>query len=166
MKTVLLAIAGETPNRKALRYAMELCREMKARLSVLQVINPSRHNRTAQFIVDCTKKIRATVEETMTAITFSEVDEPPPSEKRYANEKQETVQDSDHKKSGKLLEELIVKRGKASKEIVGYIRKNRDIVLTVYDPDMESNEKMKQKRRTMPDSIKKNIDIPIVTVRR
>jgi hypothetical protein len=166
MKTVLLAIAGETPNRKALHYAVELCREMKARLSVLQVINPSRKNRTSQFIADCAEKIRSTIEETMTAIAFSEVGEPPPFKNKSAEATFAKGRVADRKKSGEILEELIVKRGKASREIVGYIKKNRDIVLTVYDPEMESDTQKKKQRRTMPDSIKKNIDIPIVTVQR
>ncbi|MBW2197633.1 MAG: universal stress protein, partial [Deltaproteobacteria bacterium] len=51
MEKVLLAIDGMTPDRKAFRYAIALCKRIRAELSIFQIIRP-------QYYREYKKKIR------------------------------------------------------------------------------------------------------------
>ena len=44
MKKILLAVDGISPDPKAFRYAVELCKRIKAELNVFQIIDPGKYS--------------------------------------------------------------------------------------------------------------------------
>jgi nucleotide-binding universal stress UspA family protein len=75
MQKILLAIDGITPDKKALYYAVELCKRIKAELSVLEVISPRNSFRYFRNWGERVNKARKYVEDSMVAVTFAQAGE-------------------------------------------------------------------------------------------
>lgn len=164
MKTILLAIAGDYPDRPALRYAMDLCAKMKARLSVLQVVSTGKKRRVNEKTVgEKLKYIRKMVEETMMEITFAEYGETYVSQNFQDADKdfQEEMNNADTRVS---IADLRVVSGKTSTEITGYLRSHREVILAVYDAS-GNRKKRPGKRHHIPRRIFEETKVPFVTMK-
>ena len=75
MQKVLLAIDGISPDHKIFDYAVQLCKRIKAELSVFQVINPRKYNEYLKTIRKSAGFARKYFENTMVAATFAEAGE-------------------------------------------------------------------------------------------
>lgn len=164
MKTVLLAIAGETPSRQALEYAIELCEKMKARLSILQVISVGKRKLSKSALGVKVEKIRKMFENSMIEITFAESGETIETPNPSIDIHKEGYLQSHIGTPPVILEDLKVVPGKISREISGYIREHREIVLAVYDDAAESINPKKKIRKGVPNRIIENIKVPMVTI--
>ncbi|MDH3567158.1 MAG: universal stress protein, partial [Desulfobacteraceae bacterium] len=75
MEKVLLAIDGMTPDRKAFRYAVALCKRIRAELSIFQIIRPQYYREYKKKILKKGLFARTFVEGSMVAATFAEAGE-------------------------------------------------------------------------------------------
>ncbi len=167
MQKILLAIDGITPDKKALYYAVELCKRIKAELSVLEIINPRNSLRYIKDWGERFNQARRYVEDSMVAVTFAEAGE---------HEMAKALQEEAEEKFSRLLPEperdavhcrLSMKSGIPDKEIVKYVNDHRDIVLTIYDtPGGETGATDGERRgKSVPRRIRRQLVTPLVVVK-
>ncbi|MBU0484512.1 MAG: universal stress protein [Proteobacteria bacterium] len=165
MEKVLLAIDGTTPDQKAFKYAVDLCMRIKADLKVLQVVSPQDFGGYISKIKTKANKAKRFIEESMMAATFAEAGE---------HETASAMMEEAERNLRKLLPEsaragvtcdLLVRSGDTTKEIVNYVRDNKDIVIAVYDAP-RGNDPKSSARKIKNDlkSITKGLTIPVVMV--
>lgn len=165
MKQVLLAIDGITPDRKAFRYAVSLCKRIKAELSIFQVIRPRYYRAHAKSLRKKASLARKFMQGSMVAATFAEADE---------HETALNIMDGASKEIKRLLEEsgesgvhsyFSLESENPEKEIVNYVNNHRDVVLTIYDaPDGDVNPDNRSKKKHALNRIRKDLSVPLVTV--
>ena len=167
MQRILLAIDGITPDKKALYYAVELCKRIKAELSVLEVISPRNYPRYIKNLGERVNQARRYVEDSMVAVTFAEAGD---------HEVARALQEEAQKKISQLLPEserdavhcrLSMKSGSPDKEIVRYVNDHRDIVLTIYDtPEGQSDETVRERKTgSVPRRIREQLLTPLIVVK-
>ena len=160
MEKILLAIEGITPNKKAVRFAVELCKRVKAELNILQIIN-------SLNLGERVNRVRRYVEGSMIAATFAEAGE---------HEMAKDLREQALKNINQLLPEsekeavhchLSVRSGIPDREIVNYVNDHRDIVLTIYNTPKEEmgNANSETKTTDVPRRIRQRISTPLVVVR-
>jgi nucleotide-binding universal stress UspA family protein len=164
MEKILLAIDGITPDRKAFRYAVTLCKRIRAELSIFQIIRPRYYQEYRKKIRKKGSIMRKFVEGSMVAATFAEAGEHETALDIMAEASKEI--------RGLLLESeeagvhcrFSIKSGDPEKEIVEYINDHRDVILTIYDAfDVNGTVDIPEKKSTLA-KIKRNLSVPLVTV--
>ena len=137
MEKVLLAIDGITPDSKTFRYAVELCKRIKAELKVFQIIRPQNYKKYLKEMRQKTNYARMFIQGSMVAAAFAEAGE-------HESAKEIMVETSEQIK--RLLSEsqnqgvqchFSMKQGSPEKEIIDYVNYHRDVVLTIYNPSDE-----------------------------
>ena len=167
MQKILLAIDGITPDKKALYYAVELCKRIQAELAVLEIISYRNYFRYIKSWGDRVNQARKYVENSMVAVTFAEAGN---------HEMAKALQEEAQKKFSQLLPEserdavhchLSMKSGSPDKEIVRYVNDHRDIVLTIYDTLEHETAEKAGERKTKPVSrrIRQQLLTPLVVVK-
>jgi nucleotide-binding universal stress UspA family protein len=164
MEKVLLAIDGITPDRKIFRYAVELCKRIKAELKVFQIIRPQNYSKYLKEMRQKTDHARIFIQGSMAAAAFAEAGE-------YESAKEIMAQASEQIK--RLLREsqeqgvqchFSMKRGRPEKEIIDYVNLHRNIVLTIYNSSAEDADKadILSKKKKEIISIKEKLAVPLV----
>ena len=166
MKQVLLTIDGMTPDQKAFQYAVALCKRIKAELSIFQIIRPQYYRKYMEKIRKNTFLARTFIKSSMVAATFAEAGE---------HETALEIMDEASKEMKRLMSEseksgvhchFSMKSGNPEKEIIDYVDKHRNVVLTIYDAANQSSDKnvnVSEKEHVLG-KIKKNLSIPLVTI--
>lgn len=165
MKKVLLAIDGITPDQKVFGYAVELCKRIKAELSVFQIIWPKNWSKYLKEMRKKADQTRMYVQNSMVAVTFAEAGE---------HETARDIMAEASKQMDRLMSEsakegvqchYVIKSGNPEKEIINYVNAHRDVVLTIYDSDVQSTgvEGANKKRAALA-NIKRNLPVPLVLV--
>lgn len=166
MEKVLLAIDGMTPDQKAFRYAVALCRRIRAELSIFQIIRPQFYHEHAKKIRKKASLARKFMEGSMVAATFAEAGE---------HETALDVMAEASKEIRRLLQEcekagvhchFSLKSGNPEKEIVNYVNDHRNVVLTIYnisDQDVDDAAVISKKKNELK-RIRKYLSVPLVTV--
>lgn len=168
MQKVLLAIDGITPTQKVVRYAIELCKYIKADLNVLQIISSPSYGKYMENLKQRINKARKNIEDSMIAATFAEAGE---------HEMAKTQKKQDPANSGRLPSgpegtdvhfHWSMKSGRPDKEIVNYVSNNRDIVLTIYDaPEEETGDTVLERdKNIVPRRIMQELETPLVVLKR
>lgn len=166
MKKVLLTIDGMTPNRKAFRYAVALCKRIRAELSIFQIIRPQYYREYKKKIRKKGLLARKFVERSMVAATFAEAGEHETAMDMMA-EASKAIKHllSESEKSGVHCH-FSIKSGNSEKEIIDYVNLHRDVVLTIYDASdqgVDRNANIFEKEHVLA-KIKKGLSVPLVTV--
>lgn len=167
MQKILLAIDGLKPSRSVFRYAVQLCQILKAELSVLQIITPKYYSACFKKIREKAQRAGQYLEGAMAAAAFAEAGE---------HETANAVMDEARKNLNMLLPEtekagvpvhLTTRSGRSGKEIIHFVKKHRDVVLTIYDAAEEDSQKHanEKKRKTPAGKIGHKLPIPLVIVR-
>jgi nucleotide-binding universal stress UspA family protein len=166
MKKVLLAIDGITPDQKAFRYAIALCKRIRAELSIFQIIRPRYYRDHAKNLRKKASLARKFMEGSMMAATFAEADE---------HETALDIMAEASKKIRRLLQEsgesgvhchFSIESENPEKEIVNYVNNHRNVVLTIYDasdPDVNEAANISKKKNALK-RIGKGLSVPLVTV--
>jgi len=167
MEKVLLAIDGMTPDRKVFRYAVALCKRIRAELSIFQIIRPQYFQEYKKGIRKKGLLVRKFFEGSMVAATFAEAGEP---------ETALDIMGEATKEIRRLLQEsedagvqchFSIQSGNPEKEIVNYVNDHRNIVLTIYDTTDQGanqNDNISETEHVFA-KIKKNLSVPLVRVR-
>jgi hypothetical protein len=167
MEKVLLAIDGMTPNRKPFRYAVALCKRIRAELSIFQIIRPQYYREYKKKIRKKGLLARKFIEGSMVAAAFAEAGE---------HETALDIMAGASKEIRRLLQEseeagvhchFWIKSGDPEKEIVNYVNNHRDVVLTIFDvsdPDVSRTTDICLKKNVLT-RIRKDLSVPLVTVR-
>jgi nucleotide-binding universal stress UspA family protein len=166
MKKVLLAIDGMTPDRKAFRYAVALCKRIRAELSIFQIIRPQYYREYKKKIRKKGLLARKFFEGSMVSATFAEAGE---------HETALDIMAEVSKEIRRLLQEseeagvhchFSITSGNPEKEIVNYVNDHRNVVLTIYDvSDHDVNEanNISRKKNALA-KITKGLSVPLVMV--
>ena len=167
MEKVLLAIDGIRPTRKAFHFAVQLCLRLKMELSVFQVIGTGRYNAYIKKIRRRMEGVRRYLENSMVAVTFAEAAGPETADLLMAEARRnlnELLLESE--KEGVPFH-LVMKYGIPHKEIIHYVKENRDVVLTIYDDatDQSPESAVKTGRSVVPKQIRRNLATPLLVVR-
>ena len=167
MKKVLLAIDGLRSDRKAFLYAVELCQRIRVELNIFQIIRPELFRKCGDRLKKKGRLVRNLFEETMVAAAYAEANEHKLAIElmnKASEESQRLLQASEN---AGVHCHFSLSSGNPGKEIVEYVKKHRDVVLTIYDADDTalregSGKSVKHKTLTR---IKKGLSIPVVMVR-
>ena len=165
MRKILLAINGIQPNPKVFSYAVQLCKQIKADLLVLQIVATGDLKGRLDLFGKKAHRVMKMLEDSMTAAAFAEAGE-------HGTANAMMVQA--RKKMNDLLPEtaragiqchFTIKAGSPEREIVRYARRHRDIVLTVYDGAEPSpqNEERVYEARDIAGVIRQYLEVPVVT---
>ncbi len=166
MEKVLLAIDGMIPEQKTFRYAVALCKRIKAELNIFQVIRPHYYREYKKTIRNKAAAAKKFFEGSMMAATFAEAGE---------HEVALDIMDEAKKEIRHLLEvseeagvrcHFSIKSGNPEKEIVNYVNDHRNVVLTIYDAPGSDADKVDHTSRKIDAiaNIKKSLSIPLITV--
>lgn len=167
MKKVLLAIDGITPDQQVFRYAVELCKRIRADLKVFQIINPRKYKEYLKKMRSRAGHARRYLASSMVAATFAEAGE---------HETAEQIMSEALENMNRLLPEtekegvqcrFILKSGAPDKEIIDYVNQNRDVVLAIYDSPARGRRDKGADRTEAAAlrKIKRALLVPLVTMR-
>ena len=166
MKQVLLTIDGITPDQNAFHYAVSLCKRIRAELSIFQIIRPRYYRKSLEKIRKNTFLARTFMKSSMVAATFAEAGEHETALEIMAEASKEIKRLlSESEKSGVHCH-FSMKSGNPEKEIIDYVNKHRNVVLTIYDAGNQSadqNSNISEKEHVLA-KIKKNLSVPLVTI--
>ncbi|MCB2147831.1 MAG: hypothetical protein KQI81_15235 [Deltaproteobacteria bacterium] len=168
MKTLLFATDHLTPDRKALDYALVLCRRMRAGLEVLHILqgtnsvgNPGKHRHTPVHLAGndyAGAVVTATVGE-------AGLHDPSEALKAAASDQfQRLLPDPPDTR----IDYRCVVTGEPTRTIIErYVRNHRHIVLTVFDPRLHHHPSGARKKESRPAGGKAmpKLPIPLVLVK-
>jgi nucleotide-binding universal stress UspA family protein len=165
MRKILLAINGIQPNQKVFSYAVQLCKQIKADLLVLQIVDTGVLKGRLGMIGRRAHQVMKMLEDSMTAAAFAEAGE---------HETANSMMVQARKQINNLLPEtaragiqchFTIKAGSPEREIVRYARRHRDIVLTVYDGAESSSQEEERvyEERDIAGVIRQYLEVPVVT---
>ncbi len=162
MKQVLLAINGDIPTNSVFQYAVSLCTRISADLKILQFIGG---RKLTQCLSSTKKKVRSIghfLEDSFAGIAFAEH-----GEFYMADEILSGV--SEPLKEMLTLNDscvsftVILSDGEPETDLSRYIEENRDIVLTIFDPSVDTPVQPGLNLAII-DQIKQNLSVPLVVV--
>ena len=162
MKQVLLAINGEQPTFSVFQYAVDLCKRIDAKLSILQFLNEQKYKTNFSSTKKKVKRIGRFLENSFADIALAEEgslfttgetsdDVTSPLQKLLAAHKNLS------------LHRVAFCGGNPEKDLPEFIEEHQGIVLTIFDPTEDSPGSPS----TVPVQIKKlkkKIDVPFVIV--
>lgn len=166
MKKVLLTIDGITPDQKAFRYAVALCKRIRADLNIFQIIRPRYYREYMKKVQKKTFLARKFMEGSMVAATFAEAGEHETAldmMTEASNEIKRLLSESE--KSGVHCH-FSITSGIPEKEIINYVNDHRDVVLTIYDAsDQNANRTVNvSEKKNVLAKMKRELCIPLVMV--
>jgi len=167
MQKVLLAVDGIKPTDKAFRYAVELCQRLRAELRILQVIRPNHYGQYLKRVQRSVRSAKRFAEESMVAIAFAEAGEHDTAKEIMAQaRKNMNILMPESERAG-IPCHLTMTSGRPGKEIVRYVNKHRDVVLTIYDRATEENSvcSITPEEGDGPLAIGQRLSIPLVMLR-
>jgi nucleotide-binding universal stress UspA family protein len=164
MKKVLLAIDGITPDLKTFRYAVDLCKRIKAELKVFQIIRPQNYSKYLKEIRQKTDHARMYFQGSMVAAAFAEAGEHESAKEIMADASQQIRRLMSESQNQGVRCHFSMKRGNPEKEIVDYVNLHRDVVLTVYNSSAENVDRtgVLSKKKDVITSIKEKLAVPLV----
>ncbi|SDN20120.1 hypothetical protein SAMN04488516_1016 [Desulfonauticus submarinus] len=157
MNTILLANQGFKADRKALQYACNLSQEMKANLSILEIIPFNKPKNNLEKLKNNLKKIRMFLEDRMVNITYAES----LSLEDYKKIIYQEVKSINSNLPNKNLikPEIYIQQGSLIKEIKNFVNKHRDVLMTILPVYAF---KLNHKGLCQ---LKKELDIPLVLIK-
>jgi nucleotide-binding universal stress UspA family protein len=167
MEKVLLAIDGAKPTRKAFHQAVQLCQRLRTELNVLQIIRTGRCKGYLKKVHHRMEGVKKYLEGSMMAVTFAEAGEHETADQLMVEARKNLNELLPESERAGVPFHLTLKCGIPDDEIIHYVQKNRDVVLTIYDEgrDAGSIRAGKPRRPVIPRQIKQNLATPLVVVR-
>ncbi|MBW1680246.1 MAG: universal stress protein [Deltaproteobacteria bacterium] len=165
MEKVLLAIDGIRPTKKTFRYAVDLCKRVRAELNILQVIAPGEYQTVLRRMARGAKKAREYFEGSMAAAAFAEAGQPEIAGEILAEAKRNMDLLLPESEKAGVPCRLTLKAGKPGKEILRFVHKHHDVVLAIYDrTEDERVPRPGARKNRIPRGIRKNLHVPLVVV--
>ncbi len=166
MAKVLLALDGDMPAEKALKYAASLCRRMSAGLAVLHIVRDEAKGSFAKA-KSAMKKIKMQFEGAMLAATYAESGEHDTA-KRIIETTRKRIAEYVEKEEISGMEYIpVTGKKEPPAEIMRYVSENSDVVVAVYarcKPAGKGTKKAGSDKSVMPGSILEDLDVPLVVV--
>ncbi|MBW1978622.1 MAG: universal stress protein [Deltaproteobacteria bacterium] len=165
MERVLLAGDGMKPSRKALRFAVDLCKALKVSLSVVQVIDYSQYGKYLKKLRNSSVRVRCLFEGSMMAATFAEAGEHDTGSELMALARKNATDLLREFEGSGIQYSLDVKFGEPSREIVSYVSQHREVVVAIYDASAEDNgEPDRSFAKQTFKRIKERVSVPLVVM--
>jgi len=167
MEKVLLAIDGMTPDRKVSRYAVALCKRIRAELSIFQIIRPQVFQEYKKGIRKKGLLVRKFFEGSTVAATFAEAGEPETALDIMGEVSKEIRRLLQESKDAGVQCDFSIRSGNPEKEIINYVKDHRNVILTIYDTadqGANQNDNISETEHVL-EKIKKSLSVPLVRVR-
>ncbi|MBW1935471.1 MAG: hypothetical protein DRH11_09025 [Deltaproteobacteria bacterium] len=165
MERVLLAGDGMKPSRKALRFAVDLCKALKVSLSVVQVIDYSQYGKYLKKLRNSSVRVRCLFEGSMMAATFAEAGEHDTGSELMALARKNATDLLREFEGSGIQYSLDVKFGEPSREIVSYVSQHREVAVAIYDASAEDNgEPDRSFAKQTFKRIKERVSVPLVVM--
>jgi nucleotide-binding universal stress UspA family protein len=165
MKKILLAVDGISPDHKSFRYAVELCKRMKAELNVFQIIDPRNYREYLKKMRKGTGYARGYFESSMVAATFAEAGEHGTAAEIMSEALKNIKRLLPESEKEGIPCHLTITLGPTDNKIIDYVNAHRDVVLTIYDsPGKSGRRGVVVKETPVLCNIKKALSIPLVVV--
>ena len=165
MERVLLAGDGMKPSRKALRFAVDLCKALKVSLSVVQVIDYSQYGKYLKKLWNRSVRVRCLFEGSMMAATFAEAGEHDTGSELMALARKNATDLLREFEGSGIQYSLDVKFGEPSREIVSYVSQHREVVVAIYDASAEDNGGPDRSfAKQIFKRIKERVSVPLVVM--
>ena len=167
MEKVLLAIDGTKPTRKAFHQAVQLCQRLRTELNVLQIIRTGNCKGYLKKVHHRMEGVRRYIEGSMMAVTFAEAGEHETADRLMVEARKNLNELLPESERAGVPFHLTLKCGIPDEEIIHYVQKNRDVVLTIYDEGGYPGPARagKPRRPVVPKQIRQNLDTPLVVIR-
>jgi hypothetical protein len=165
VEKVLLAIEGVAPRHRVFRYAAELCSRIKAELSILQVIRLGSGVRVRlKGLQDKASRARRSMEDSMSAVAFAEAGQHEAAMELSSRATENLSPLVTQAEKEGVPCHVTLRTGEPGKEIIRYLKVHRDVVVTVYDMDMEGETPLpsRPKRCAVPAGIMAEMPVPLV----
>ena len=168
MKSVLFATDHMTPNRKALDYAMMLCRRMTAGLEVLHILRvPNPPGNSGNHRHPPIQPSGDAVVSAMVTVTAAESGEHDPSDAFKAAAYHQFKEQLPDQPDTRIDYRCLVTGESTGTIIERYVRNHRQIVLAVFDPALHRDPSGAQKKEKCPagGQVMPKLSIPVVLVK-
>jgi hypothetical protein len=167
MEKVLLAIDGVKPTRKAFHQAVQLCQRLRTQLNVLQIIRADRCKGYLKKVHHRMEGVKKYLEGSMMAVTFAEAGEHETADQLMVEARKNLNELLPESERAGVPFHLTLKCGLPDEEIIHYVQKNRDVVLTIYDEgrDADPVRAGTPRRSVIPRRIRQNLATPLVVIR-
>jgi nucleotide-binding universal stress UspA family protein len=167
MEKVLLAIDGTVPDKKAFRYAVQLCRRIEAELRVLQIVDSKKYGKYFEKARKKADPARKYIEGSLAAAAFAEAGEHETAENMMSEALKNLTQLLPESEKAGIPYSLTMKMGNPKNEILNYLDEHRDVVLAIYGTPQEKQDEtgFVKKNRLGIREVKQLLTIPLVVVR-
>ena len=167
MEKVLLAIDGVKPTQKAFRQAVQLCQRLRTELNVLQIIRTGRCKGYIKKVHRRMEGVKKYLEGSMMAVTFAEAGEHETADQLMVEARKNLNELLPESERAGVPFHLTLKCGVPDEEIIHYVQKNRDVVLTIYDEgrDADPVRAGTPRHSVIPRRIRQNLATPLVVIR-
>ena len=165
MKKVLLVIDGMTPRQDIFDYALQFCQRMKARLSILQIVDI--HREGMDKVRKGASRARDYFEKVMMAQTFAEANAPDIAEEILSRARANTAKLIPKIAKAGVPNEYEILSGDLRRKTIDYVNSHRDIVVTILDTRNETVACTEDGGKCEPVSaaINRHISVPLVVAR-
>ncbi|THB80940.1 MAG: universal stress protein [Desulfobacteraceae bacterium] len=161
MERVLLAVDGVKVSNSVLDYSLELCRRIKAGLSILHIVNDSRYIEMIEKQCTKMKRIGQYLETTHMAATFAEADDHDTARQYISKTIDEMNAVARQTADRGVSYQMSYRAGKSEMEIPRFVREHPDVIITIFDsPGQRSDTAV----RLQFEKMKQRIDIPVVQI--
>ncbi|MBW1895231.1 MAG: universal stress protein [Deltaproteobacteria bacterium] len=171
MEKVLLAIDGIAPDKKVLDYAVELCKRIKAELNILQLIDRRIYNNYLKKMQKGLSSAKKYFEDSMAAVAFAEAGEHETAIKLMPEALSNIKSMLPENQKEKIDYHLKMTGGNSGQEIIDYVEKNRDVVMAIYDPatDFQNKEDLhvedtEKRNNAISKKIQRKLSVPLVVI--
>lgn len=162
-----MAVDGIKPSEKVLRYAVELCRRLRAELRVVEVVRPGNYGEYLNKIRKGGHRAKRFIENSMVAATFAEAGEHETAMEMMTQAKKNIKELLPEAEGAEVSSHLTMTSGRLDQEIIRYVDEHRDVVLTIYDKAADENARFKASAEEGDglSEIRRRLSIPLVLVR-
>lgn len=164
MRSILLAVDGLMPDREAFRYALGMCRRMRAGLEVLQIVQGRHLRELAQRLKGGVANARRRFESAMAAAAFAEAGEAELAQ-RIVHEVQEQLErmvPEEERKGIPIHTRLTM--GRPEKEIPRYVGDHPHVVVAIYNTETTASRPLvaRTRKRSERNPLRKELPVPLV----
>ena len=164
MKQILLVINGESATNSSFQYAVDLCKKIKAELSILQFVNKKSVERC---ITETSKGIKAVgkrLENTFAAAAFMEEGDNDTANQILSSPTPSVMELLPKSKKAGVPVRVSLSDNAPEKELPIYIDNHQDIVLTIYDSSPGQASSASRGKDPLK-RIKNRLPVPLVVIK-
>ena len=164
MQKILLAIDGLMPSKTAFSYAVELCRQIRTELKIVQIIDPLRYRKHLQALKQRMQATRQHIGDAMVAASFAEAGEHEMAQRIISEARRNTEMLLPESRQAGVSYNLSIESGDPVKQIRRHVNEDRDVVFAVYDASADRRVCSKADRTRELKKMSGHLAVPLVVI--